>query len=180
VAAVLAAAASLVPLARATHPVVVFDEAHGQRFHIQGKTPLDLSGLASLVTARRGATELWTKPLLPGTLDGVSALVVSGPFSPITEEEVRTIVSFAFGLNPEGTGTVALATTSPKAFVDRDRNGRFSPADIVASVAVVVAGTRGKGELVAFGDDALFQNQFLVGSNRKLGENLAGWLAAAR
>lgn len=232
-------------LAGAPHPVVVFDESHGQRFHIRENAPLDLSGLASLVETRGAAPELWTKPLKPGTLDGVTGLVVSGPFQPMDEQEVRTITAFVerggrlsvmlhiampaallldrlgvqvshapireqenilaleplnfellrlgkhpltigigrfsvygcFALNPKGPATAALATTSAKAFIDRDGDGKASEGDAVAAYAVAVTGTKGKGSFAVFGDDALFQNQFLLGNNRKLGENLAGFLA---
>ena len=231
-------------LADATHPVVVFDESHGQRFHIRGDAPLDLSNLAALVGANGGAPELWTKPLKSGTLDGVSGLVISGPFRPIEEDEVKTITGFvddgghlavmlhittpvllllerlgievsnapvreqenvlaseplnfeltrltksplttglerfsvygAFGLNPKGPGVLALARTSARAFVDLDGNGKISPADAMTTFAIAVAGTRGKGSFVVFGDDALFQNHFLLGNNERLGRNLAGWM----
>ena len=44
------------------------------------------------------------------------------------------------------------------------------------SFAVVLAGHRGRGWFAVFGDDAIFQNQFLVGGNLALATNLVTWL----
>jgi hypothetical protein len=41
---------------------------------------------------------------------------------------------------------------------------------------VVIAGRSGRGGFVIFGDDALFQNKFLVEGNAALAKNLAKWL----
>ena len=45
------------------------------------------------------------------------------------------------------------------------------------SYGILVVGQRGRGRFAVFGDDAIFQNRFLDASNRKLAQNLAGWLA---
>lgn len=76
-------------------------------------------------------------------------------------------------------GLLALASTSPAAFADCDVNGHLSAPDPVGAFDLVLAGSRGKGARVVFGDDALFQNQLLVDNNHRLGEDLAGWLAEA-
>jgi hypothetical protein len=39
-----------------------------------------------------------------------------------------------------------------------------------------VAGALGRGRFVVFGDDTLFQNRFLDGSNLELAGNLVHWL----
>jgi hypothetical protein len=75
-------------------------------------------------------------------------------------------------------GVQAIARTSPASWIDLNRNDRLDPGDARQSFAVVVAGTSGKGRFVVFGDDAIFQNRFLVGDNLVLGRNLAEWLAA--
>lgn len=72
----------------------------------------------------------------------------------------------------------AIAVTSPAAWIDMNRNGRFDPSDPRQSFAVVVVGHSGNGRYVIFGDDAIFQNKFLTGDNATLGRNLAAWLAA--
>lgn len=70
-----------------------------------------------------------------------------------------------------------LAETGPQAWVDLDRNNTLNqPPDAVQAFGVMVAGARGKGRVVVFGDDAMFQNQFLKDGNRKLAANLARWL----
>ncbi len=71
-----------------------------------------------------------------------------------------------------------IASTSPDAWIDLDGDGVLSPGDAVQSFGVAVAGRRGKGEFVVFGDDAIFQNKFLDDDNRALATNLASWLTA--
>lgn len=74
------------------------------------------------------------------------------------------------------TGKV-IAWTSSKAWIDLNRNNKFdAPPDARQAFGVVVTGTLGKGRYVIFGDDALFQNSFLVQENLKLGRNLVRWL----
>jgi hypothetical protein len=81
-----------------------------------------------------------------------------------------------WALLPESGAAEAIALTGPRAWVDLNRNGKLEKGDAVQSFAVAVAGARGKGAVVAFGDDALFQNRFLKDGNRRLAENLAAWL----
>jgi hypothetical protein len=81
----------------AAAPVVLFDEGHGQRFLSGRNGELDLSGLAGVfrqagleVRANRGR-------LAAGSLKGVGALVISGPFAPLSAEEVEAIRAFVGG-----------------------------------------------------------------------------------
>jgi hypothetical protein len=69
-----------------------------------------------------------------------------------------------------------VARSGPEAWVDRDRDGQKSAPDAVAAFALVAAGTRGKGQFVVFGDDAIFQNRYLRAYNNVLGDALARWL----
>lgn len=69
-----------------------------------------------------------------------------------------------------------IASTSPKAWVDMNGDGKLSDGDIIDSFGLVVAGESGAGRFIVFGDDAIFQNKFLDKSNRLLARNLAGWL----
>jgi hypothetical protein len=69
-----------------------------------------------------------------------------------------------------------LAETGPMSWVDLDRDSKFSKNDAAQSFGVLVAGELGKGRFVVIGDDALFQNRFLEGSNRQLAINLIDWL----
>jgi len=82
----------------------------------------------------------------------------------------------AWALNPVGSAT-GIARTSPASWVDLNGDGVLSKDDAVGSFALVVSGTLGKGDFVIFGDDAIFQNRFLVDDNRKLAANLGTWLA---
>jgi len=72
----------------------------------------------------------------------------------------------------------SLAQTSPEAWVDLNGNRILDRQDARQAFAVVVAGHKGRGEFLVFGDDALFQNRF-IGGNRQLAQNLAHWLSGA-
>jgi len=69
-----------------------------------------------------------------------------------------------------------IARTSPTSWIDLDGNDKQTKVDAVQSFGVIVAGQYGKGSFVVFGDDAIFQNKFLVGGNMHLAKNLAEWL----
>ena len=233
--------------ARAADPVpavVLFDEAHGQRFRASGSGPLDLSALSALFTSRGGAVRQSATPLTPETLGRARVLIISGPFQPLSPAEIEAVVAWvgrggalgvmihieppvgpllhrfgvsvsngvirekegilggeplnfrvtrlkahpltrglsgfavygAWALLPTMSDVEAVAETSPAAWVDLNRNQKLDEGDVRQAFAVLVAGKRGAGRLAVFGDDALFQNQFLKGDNRRLAENLASWL----
>ncbi|MBU0965490.1 MAG: GldG family protein [Proteobacteria bacterium] len=71
-----------------------------------------------------------------------------------------------------------IARTTHKAWVDLDQNGRLSDKDAVQAFAMVLTGRTGSGSFVVFGDDAIFQNQFLKDGNLTLARNLATWFCA--
>lgn len=82
----------------ATHsvaaPLVLFDEAHGQRFLIGNSGPLDLSELAALYRANGFEVANHSAPLTREALDGVAMLVLSGPFQPLTDDELEAVAGF--------------------------------------------------------------------------------------
>lgn len=81
----------------------------------------------------------------------------------------------AWGLKPNDASVRIMAISQPTAWLDMNRNqvkgdnpqGRFP---------VIVRGPIGSGEFLVFGDDAIFQNRFLVGNNLQLAKNLAQWM----
>jgi hypothetical protein len=72
----------------------------------------------------------------------------------------------------------SIARTSTKAWMDLNNDKILSQGDLIASFAVVVTGSTGAGSYAIFGDDAIFQNKFLEGNNKRLAENLSKWLVA--
>lgn len=89
----------------------------------------------------------------------------------------------AFGvwaLQPTSGSATVVAQTSASAWVDLNGNQTLDPGDAAQAFAVVVAGQLGNGRFVIFGDDAIFQNQFLSGGNALLAKNLAKWLGQKR
>jgi len=73
-----------------------------------------------------------------------------------------------------------LAYTSDQSWVDLTGDKRLTPGDAVQAFGVLVENRMKQGELLVFGDDALFQNRFLVGNNLELASNLGRWLAAGK
>ncbi|MBW2217328.1 MAG: DUF4350 domain-containing protein [Deltaproteobacteria bacterium] len=69
-----------------------------------------------------------------------------------------------------------IAQTSEKAWVDLNGDNQLNKGDAVQSFGVVIAGKWGAGHFVVFGDDAIFQNKFLIEENALIGKNLARWL----
>jgi hypothetical protein len=230
-----------------SQPVVLFDESHGERFLVGQQGPMDLSKLADLFRAEGLQVRSSREPLSTQALSGVDALVISGPFAPLTPAEVDAVLGFVdrggrlsvmlhiappaaalllslhvsssngvirehdnlIGTDPltfhvtrltphpltkgleqfdaygvwallsTSDDAAAIAQTGPNAWVDLNGNQTQDPRDAVQSFALVVAGRWGKGRFAVFGDDAIFQNQFLVGGNAVLAQNLAHYLTPA-
>jgi hypothetical protein len=76
-----------------------------------------------------------------------------------------------------GDNASIVAETSPRAWIDLNGDGQLGGRDAVQSFGVVVASRLGRGRFVVFGDDAMFQNQFVTDGNLLLAKNLAAWLA---
>ena len=86
----------------------------------------------------------------------------------------------AWALQPTAPVAEVLAKTSAHSWVDLNRNRTYEAGDAMQPFAVLVAGTSGKGRYAVFGDDAIFQNRFLEGSNRQLADNLVRWLGGGQ
>lgn len=224
-------------------PVVLFDQGHDQRFVIEETGDLQLSKLADAIRSQ-GAQVVSTKAILTDEkLTSVFSLVLSGPFTELSPEEVDAVIRFVerggrlavmLHIGPPltgllhrlevdhsnsvlherrnvldidinfivwdltttpllnglekfsahgiwalkgGTGVTAIAHTSAEAWVDLNGDRRLSRGDMVGSYDVAVTGTAGAGSFTIFGDDAIFQNRYLVDDNVKLAANLGAWLA---
>ena len=70
-----------------------------------------------------------------------------------------------------------IAQTSASAWIDTNMNGKRDARELQRSLGLAIAGTAGDGRFVVFGDDAIFQNQYLSEENIQLGKNLAKWLS---
>lgn len=80
--------------AHAEKPSVLFDQGHGQRFLVEKKGDLDLSGLAA-VLQKEGLAVLYRRgPLRSEDLEGIDALVVSGPFAPFSTGEISAVTEY--------------------------------------------------------------------------------------
>ncbi len=95
---------------------------------------------------------------------------------PLTRELRQFSLHGCWALLNTRSNVELVAETSPQAWLDLNGNDRQDPAEPAGPFATMVAGRLGKGEYLVFGDDAIFQNRFLTDDNKKLAENLAGWL----
>jgi len=224
--------------------VVLFDEAHGQKFLIGQNGPLDLSDLAALFQGEGLDVRVNKGKITTEVLANVDALVISGAFSPLAPSENAAITRFlgsggrlsvmlhigppvadllhqvnvsisngviheeenrlrkdgldyritrmkpheltkgvnsfsvygGWALANTAKNAEIIAQTSARAWVDLNKDNKLSKGDAVQSFGVVIAGSSGRGGFVVFGDDAMFQNKFLVEGNAVLAKNLATWL----
>lgn len=85
---------SLSSLKAIDRPVVLFDEGHGQRFVIEKTGPLDLSNLSELFKQKEITVTTGKTKISDNVLSEISALVISGPFTPFSAEEIDAIVHF--------------------------------------------------------------------------------------
>jgi len=69
-----------------------------------------------------------------------------------------------------------IASSSTHSWVDLNQDKRLSKGDLMSPFDVIITGDYGRGSFVVFADDAIFQNRFLQGGNKKLAENLSRWL----
>lgn len=75
-------------------PLVVVDQGHGQRFLIEQKGELHLSGLAATLGEEGVQVTTGRERLTDESLAKAAALVISGPFEPLAPEEVDAVVRF--------------------------------------------------------------------------------------
>lgn len=75
-------------------PRVVFDQGHNQRFLIDDKGDLQLSGLAEIIRGRGADVSAVTTSLNDDLLRGVTALIITGPFDALKSDEVDAVTRF--------------------------------------------------------------------------------------
>lgn len=73
---------------------VLFDQGHRQAFLVENHGELDLSKLAEMFTEEGVEVISTIKPLNDEILAEVDALVISGPFVPLTQSEAAAVVAF--------------------------------------------------------------------------------------
>lgn len=78
----------------AAAPVLLFDLSHAQRFVIAKDGPLQLSAFAAIMKAEGLDVRSSAEPLTAETLQGVDALVISGPFKALEPAEVEAVSRF--------------------------------------------------------------------------------------
>lgn len=77
-----------------------------------------------------------------------------------------------WALATEGSLARIVASSGENSWIDLNKDRRYSEQDAMQSFGIIALGEVGKGNFVIFGDDAIFQNRFLTGTNRQLAENL--------
>lgn len=97
---------------------------------------------------------------------------------PLFDSILRFSLYGGWGLDALSPSTRVIARTSPSAWLDVDGDRVLSRGDMLGSFGVVVAGSRGAGRFVVFGDDAVIQNRFLDQENERLVTNLVHFLSS--
>lgn len=99
---------------------------------------------------------------------------------PITKGLSGFAVYGTWGLMTTGDNVRITAMTGPQAWVDHNKDKKFSAGDASGEFGIIVTGRIGRGEYAVFGDDAIFQNKYLKDENTLLGKNLQAWLKGRR
>jgi len=81
-------------VAAAGPPLVLFDEAHGERFLVGGDRPLDLSQLGKAFAAAGARVEPLRQPFSAAALAPARVLVISGAFAPLAPAETAACFDF--------------------------------------------------------------------------------------
>lgn len=82
----------------------------------------------------------------------------------------------AWGVSGRAGKAETIASTTEAAWMDANHNRQKDEGEAGQAYGLTVAGTLGQGRFVVFGDDAIFQNQFLDSGNKPLAENVVRWL----
>jgi len=82
------------PLHASTNKTVLFDESHGQLFHVENIGELDLSSFSAIFKTNGWNVNTNHDTLTEEVLTGVDVLIISGAMKPVTLKEVEAITSF--------------------------------------------------------------------------------------
>lgn len=75
-------------------PVVIFDQGHGQRFAAEDRGPLGLARLTSILQEQKLRVGVLAGPLTPARLAASRAVIISGPFTPLTRDDIERLSAF--------------------------------------------------------------------------------------
>lgn len=98
---------------------------------------------------------------------------------PLVRGLERFAVYGSWALLARDSSVTVIAQSSPRAWMDLNRNGLLDGQDVQRALGIAATGHHGRGELVVFADDSLFHNQFLHDENVQLAQNLVRWLRPA-
>lgn len=91
---ILAIAVALASATASCAGTVLFDQGHGQKFLVDRPGPLQLSDFADAFRAAGMKVTTTREPLSAKVLAGADILILAGPFTPYTPEEVAAIGRF--------------------------------------------------------------------------------------
>lgn len=73
---------------------ILFDQGHGQLFAVDQDGPLQLSELAATLRGSGLEVVASRQPLSAERLKGVAAVVISGPFIPLAQQEIEALLGY--------------------------------------------------------------------------------------
>lgn len=86
---------ALFPVATfAQNPRILFDQGHRQAFVIEKEGPLQLSNFAKLFRRHGWEIDHNTTTLTEDSLKKTDALIISGPFAPLDDSELQTVLDY--------------------------------------------------------------------------------------
>ena len=85
---------STITLHNAAAQTVLIDSGHNERFKIEEKGPLHLSGFAEILQAAGARIEVLSEPISDKSLESADSLIISGAFAPLKPAEVEAVVRF--------------------------------------------------------------------------------------
>jgi hypothetical protein len=133
-------------------PRVLVDQGHEQRFLVDQEGPLQLSGLAAVLKEEGLELAVGTAPLSDGALEGVQALIISGPFKRLDPGEVEAVLRF---LSRGGRLAVMLHIASPFAELLRRLEVDFTNY-VLFEQEQIIDNDRRNFRVSRFGTDPLF------------------------
>lgn len=85
---------SAITLQNAAAQTVLIDSGHNERFKIDEKGPLHLSGFSEILQTAGARIEVLSEPISDKSLEKADSLVISGAFAPLKPAEVEAVVRF--------------------------------------------------------------------------------------
>jgi hypothetical protein len=152
---------------------------HGGRLAVMAHTASPLTPLLHRLKISISSAAIYEQLNVLGS-NGRDFMVNHLKDHPLTRKMDGFMVYGGWALMGRGKDMQEIANTSQNAWIDLNGNGILNEKDAKQAFSLIIVGQSGQGSYAVFGDDAIFQNQFLKGGNLLLGGNMARWFCSSR